>query len=283
MLLMIMPVMRVSVQLIGLCVFGLLFAPYTYAYGSLGHEIVGEIATSHLCPRAASEVEDLLDGESLGRASRWPDWIRRDPEWRKSGPWHFINVADNERISDVTGRSEGDVIWAIEKFSDELADQSLSELKRAEALRFLAHFIADIHQPLHVGRYEDRGGNKIAVRIDGRKSNLHKFWDAQWLLKLDRSKHDVDTAGQIASINALGAERSGVLQSADVLDWARESKALRPQVYAFDVMVSGEPATLDAQYSAAAVEISRARLAAAGIRLAGRLNDIFCDGAKQSQ
>jgi len=198
MLLIIMPVMRVSVQFIGLCVFGLLSASYTYAYGSLGHEIVGEIATSHLCARAASEVEELLDGESLGRASRWPDWIRRDPKWRKSGPWHYINVADNERISAVTGRAEGDVIWAIEKFRDELADQSLSELKRAEALRFLAHFIADVHQPLHVGRYEDRGGNKIAVRIDGRKANLHKFWDAQWLLKLDRSSHATDTAGQAA-------------------------------------------------------------------------------------
>lgn len=279
-----MPVMRVSVQLIGLCVFGLLSTSYTYAYGPLGHEIVGEIAASHLCARAASEVEQLLDGESLGHASRWPDWIRRDPEWRKSRPWHYINVADNERISAVTGRSEGDVIWAIEKFRDELADQGLSELKRAEALRFLAHFIADVHQPLHVGRYEDRGGNKIAaVRIDGRKSNLHKFWDAQWLLKRDRSSHDTDTAGQVASIDALGAERIGALQSSDVLDWARESKALRPQVYAFGALVSGEPVTLDAKYSAAALKISRARLAAAGIRLAGTLNDIFCDGAKQSQ
>ena len=71
-----MPVMRVSVQLIGSCVVGLLLASYTYAYGPLGHEIVGDIATSHLCVEAADEVARLLDGESLGRASRWPDWIR---------------------------------------------------------------------------------------------------------------------------------------------------------------------------------------------------------------
>jgi hypothetical protein len=277
---MIMPVMRVSVQLIGLFVTSLLSTSYTYAYGSLGHEIVGEIATSHLCARAAGEVEQLLDGESLGRASRWPDWIRKEPKWRKSRPWHFINVADNDHISAVTGRSEGDVIWAIEKFRDELADQSLSDLKRAEALRFLAHFIADVHQPLHVGRYEDRGGNKVAVIFDGRKSNLHKFWDAQWLLKMDRSSRDVDMAGHIASINALGVEHSDVLQSTGVLDWARESKALRPKVYAFGAAPPGEAARLGDQYSAAALNISRERLAAAGIRLAGTLNDIFCGGVE---
>lgn len=268
-----MPVMRVSVQLIGLFVVGFLPTSYTYAYGPLGHEIVGEIATSYLCARAASEVERLLDGESLGRASRWPDWIRKDPKWRKSRPWHFINVADNDRIAAATGRPGGDVLWAIRKFRDELADPNRSKQRRAEALRFLAHFIADVHQPLHVGRQEDRGGNKITIVVDGRESNLHKFWDAQGLLKLDRNSHGYDSDGQIASISALAADRVAVLQSVDVLDWARESKALRPNVYAF---VAAAPAVLDEQYRAAALEITRSRLAAAGVRLAATLNDIFC-------
>jgi len=265
--------MRVSAQLVGLFIVSFLPVSYTYAYGPLGHEIVGEIATSHLCVQAATEVERLLDSESLGRASRWPDWIRKEPKWRKSRPWHFINVADNGRLADVTGRPGGDVIWAIEKFRDELADPNLSESRRAEALRFLAHFIADVHQPLHVGRQEDRGGNKIVIVVDGRASNLHKFWDAQRLLKLDRNSHGYDSAGQIASIGALVADRVDVLQSVGVLDWARESQALRPDVYAFGAAASAE---LDEQYSAVALEISRARLAAAGVRLAGTLNDIFC-------
>ncbi len=268
--------MRVPAQLIGLLVAGLLPAAYTYAYGPQGHEIVGEIATAHLCDQATAGVESLLEGESLGRASRWPDWIRREPKWRKSRPWHYINVADDARIADVTGRPDGDVIWAIEKFRNELGDPNLSRKRRAEALRFLAHFIADVHQPLHVGRQEDRGGNKIVVIIDGRKSNLHKFWDAQQLLKQDRSSRGYDTAGQIVSLDALGAARIGELQSDDVLEWARESKALRPKVYAFTVAASGKPVELDEEYGAVALEISRARLAVAGVRLAGVLNDIFC-------
>ncbi|MCP4925263.1 MAG: S1/P1 nuclease [Gammaproteobacteria bacterium] len=268
-----MPVIRATVQLIGLLIAGFLPVSYTYAYGALGHEIVGELATAYLCVQAATEVEYLLDGESLGRASRWPDWIRKDPRWRKSKPWHFINVTDNGRIAAVTGRSGGDVIWAIDKFSAELAEQKLSKSQRAEALRFLAHFIADVHQPLHVGRQGDRGGNRIGIVIDGRKSNLHKFWDAQWLLKFDRSQHGYERDEQIAAIRALGADRVEILQSVGVLEWARESQALRPAVYAFSVTESGE---FDEQYRAVALKISRLRLAAAGIRLAGMLNDIFC-------
>jgi len=251
---------------------GFLPVSYTYAYGSLGHVIVGDIAESYLCESAADEVARLLDGESLGRASRWPDWIRKEPKWRKSRPWHYINVADDGRIDEVTGRSGGDVIWAIETFRSELENQKLDTQRRAEALRFLAHFIADVHQPLHVGRLEDRGGNSITVIVDGQKSNLHKFWDAQQLLKLDRSSRGYDHDGQVASIRALAANRADGLQSAGVLDWAREAQILRPDVYAFGA-ASGE---LDAKYRAAALEITRARLAAAGVRLAGTLNDIFC-------
>jgi len=266
--------MRATAQLFGLFIAGFFPVSCTYAYGSAGHEIVGEIAATFLCEQAASEVDRLLDGESLGRASRWPDWIRKDPQWRKSRPWHFINVADNGRLVEVTGRPGGDVIWAIEKFRDELADPNLSGSRRAEALRFLAHFIADVHQPLHVGREEDRGGNKIAIIVDGQESNLHKFWDAQRLLKQDRNSHGYDKAGQITSIRALAAGRVDRLQSIGVLGWARESQALRPDVYAFSAATS---VTLDGQYSAAALEISRARLAAAGVRLAGSLNKIFCE------
>jgi len=272
----IMPVMNVSVQLIGVLLAGILLVSNTYAYGPLGHEIVAEIAASNLCAEATVEVERLLGGESLGRASRWPDGIRDQPKWRKSKPWHFINVLDNDRIEDAIGASRGDVIWAIETFRDELADPNLSRSRHLEALRFLAHFVADVHQPLHVGRDRDRGGNSIDVVIDGRKSNLHRFWDAQRLLKLDRKRRGYGAAGQIAAISGLAADRVDVLQSAGVLDWARESKALRATVYAFDEPARRAPVVLDEQYRATALEISRARLGAAGVRLAGTLNDIYC-------
>jgi len=272
-----MPVMRASVQLIGLLIVGFWPVSYTYAYGPLGHEIAGDIAALYLCAQATSEVGRLLEGESLGRASRWPDWIRKDPKWRKSKPWHFINVADQGHIADVTGQPGGDVVWAIRKFRDELADPDLSRSRRAEAVRFLAHFIADVHQPLHVGRKKDRGGNKIEIIVDGRTSNLHKFWDAQWLLKLDRKSRGYGTAGQVTSIAALAAGHVDEWRSVGVIDWAGESQLLRPVVYAFD---AAAPVELDERYKIEALAVSRERLAAAGVRLAGILNDIFCANAE---
>ncbi len=277
-----MPVMRVSAQLIALIMSIFLPVSYTYGYGSIGHEIVGEIASAHLCAGAVGEVERLLDGESLGRASRWPDWIRKDPKWRRSGPWHYINVPDDGHIAAVTGQANGDVIWAIRKFRDELADRRLGQARRAEALRFLAHFVADVHQPLHVGRNEDRGGNRIVVSVDGRKSNLHKLWDAQWLLKLDRSSNGYDAAGQIDSIDALSASQIDILLSAGVPDWARESQVLRPRVYGFRSVGPDRPVIISTHYAAQALEVSRQRLAAAGIRLAGTLNDIFCSQSAEN-
>jgi hypothetical protein len=45
------------------------------------------------------------------------------------------------------------------------------------ALRFVAHLVGDTHQPLHAGFAEDHGGNSVDVRVNGRKENLHSFWD----------------------------------------------------------------------------------------------------------
>lgn len=270
-----MPVMRASAQLLGRIIIGFLLASCTYAYGPLGHEIVGDVAASQLCVPAAAEVRRLLGDESLGRASRWPDWIRNDPQWRNSGPWHYINVADTERIETATGRPGGDVVWAIRYFGAELADTNLAPARRAEALRFVAHFIADVHQPLHVGRAADRGGNTVMVVVGGQRMNLHRFWDAQWLLKTDRRANGYGTAGQVAAIVSLSADRIDELQASDIYAWARESQGLRNVVYALGRPVRG-PVALDRRYRTAALEITRDRLAAAGTRLAGVLNEIYC-------
>ena len=259
-------------QVLGLfCV--LFYASSTHAYGPTGHWIVGEIATANLCAEAANEVEQLLDGAPLARAGQWPDWIRRNPQWRHTGPWHYINVPDGRTIDARTG-SEGDnVIWAIEHFTGELADRSLPDGRRATALRFLAHFVADIHQPLHVGRKEDRGGNAIDVTVNGQSLNLHRLWDAQWLLKLDRRESGYDQDGQIEALMRLGQNQSGPAAEADVRAWATESMALRPGVYAF---TPGESVELEPEYVERARQISRQRLALAGFRLAGTLNSLFC-------
>ena len=148
--------------------------------------------------------------------------------------------------------------------------------RRAEALRFLVHFVADVHQPLHVGRAADRGGNEIPVYLGGKRSNLHGLWDAQALLKADRRTRDYRVADQASAIRALTESDVAALQRAPVLEWARESQQLRPYVYHFTPASGDGPFRPDVAYLDGAREISMLRLSQAGVRLAGVLNGLYC-------
>lgn len=247
------------------------------AYGPTGHRIVGTIAESYLCSRAATAIDALLDGESLADAGLWADRIRGDPEWRHASPWHYVNVADDAPVESASGGDRGDVLQAIARFRAELADSAVSDRHRAEALRFLVHFVADVHQPLHVGRAEDRGGNGIAVVLGSKRSTLHGLWDAQALLKADRRTRDYRVADQALAIRTLTAGDVAGLQRAPVIEWARESQQLRPNVYQFTPDPDGGPFRPDAAYLAAAREITLLRLGQAAVRLAGLLNGVYCE------
>jgi len=234
------------------------------------------IAAQDLCPEAEVAVASLLDDESLADAGLWADRIRSDPTWRHAAPWHYVNVADDAPIETATGGERGDVLQAIARFQRELTDEQLSVSQRAEALRFLVHFVADVHQPLHVGRADDRGGNRIAVTIKGKRSNLHQLWDGQALLRADRVERDYRVADQARLIRDLAGPDVALLQSASRLDWAHESQQLRASVYA-GVPRPGEAAfEPDAAYLATAREITLSRLSRAAVRLAGVLNAAWC-------
>jgi len=241
-------------------------------FGPAGHDVVGDIAERRLCQQARTTISELLDGDSLAYASRWPDWIRRTPQWSHTAPWHYINVNDDERLEAVVGRPGGDVVAITRRHLERLANERLSPAQRGQSLRFAAHFLADIHQPLHVGRAVDRGGNKVALRLNGESTNLHALWDAQHLLRsygLERSALSRHLAAQIRGNEA--AWRGG-----DPLSWAQESKALRPLVYGG--IVGRRPVLADGdRYLSTARDIVSERLAQAGVRLADSLNSIFCN------
>ena len=265
--------MRLGVQVIAfLGVLGCAI-PSALAFGPTGHGLVGVVAENYLCADAKREIDLLLNGETLARAGLWPDWIRSKAQWEHSKPWHYINVDDDEPVEGVTGQVDGDVIQAIIRFRAELADERLDAERRANALRFLAHSVPDVHQPLHVGRASDRGGNTISMRVAGKKTNLHALWDAESLLQMDGLKFN----DEVRLLAALAEADSQAIRAAGPLEWARESQALRGFVYAFPSRQRGFPVEPDAAYLSAARTIIRLRLAQAAARLARQLNDIFCE------
>lgn len=238
------------------------------AFGPSGHRVAGHIAERHLCPQTREWLKPLLGGLTLAEAGLWPDRIRDQPEWLHTKPWHFINVEIGEWVELAAKRDDDNVLAALARFERELRDARLPTRQRALALRFVIHFVVDIHQPLHVGLREDHGGNTIDVRMGHRASNLHAVWDAEVLRRPD-GPAPVDWARQLED------PPPGVLarwQRATPLDWARESLALRGQVYAFPRPAQG-PALLDAAYLDRARDIVDQRLLQAGIRLARRLDE----------
>jgi hypothetical protein len=158
------------------------------------------------------------------------------------------------------------VLWAIDHFEARLGDPALSRAARAEALRFLVHFIVDLHQPLHVGLASDRGGNAVSLQFRGRTTNLHRLWDT----------HAIEWTGvsvrQYIDEIARATPPADASMSLDARVWAEESLALRADVYDFgpeDV----EPPEAYLDFAAAT---TRTRLLLASRRLAAALNGILC-------
>lgn len=158
----------------------LLAAPTAaFAWGPNGHRIVGRIAENHLTDEASRAVACLIGPESLAQVSTWPDEIRSDPAWKKSAPWHYISIDDGETLTTTQRDPAGDVLEALQRFEAALRDPQATPDAKREALKFLVHFVGDVHQPLHVGRRDDLGGNRVEAFWFAEKTNLHSVWDFQ--------------------------------------------------------------------------------------------------------
>jgi len=240
------------------------------AFGPSGHRLAGYIADQHLCAETRSALKPLLAGMTLADAGLWPDTIRRMPEWEHSKPWHYLNVSDHGSVARAASQGSDNVVAALARFEKELGDTSLGNRQRGLALRFVAHFVVDLHQPLHVGRESDRGGNLIPVLLGERETNLHAVWDGE-LLRPPGRLSARDRARQLPLPAAPEVLR---WQLASPLDWARESQALRSRVYGFS-RPAGRPAALPPDYLNWARIVVDQRLLMSGVRLAGRLNAIL--------
>lgn len=240
-------------------------SPAAQAFGIVGHRVAGLVAQANLCAAAAAAVAEVDADQGLAELGLWADRIRDRAAYAHTGPWHYLNIADGASLSDYAGVAEGDVVWAIEHFRAALTGARGGEQR--EALRFLVHFVVDVHQPLHVGRAEDRGGNTIVVRWRGERTNLHRFWDSD-AIELD----ELSVRARGARLLDLIGANNWTAGEIDAASWARESMDLRPAVYDFD----HESGRLDRRYLERARRVSEQRLALAGLRLAATLNSIYC-------
>ena len=167
------------------------------AWGNEGHQIIALIAADRLTPAARSEVADLLGGDarnSMDSASMWADYIRLTrPE---TAPWHYVNIeiAAGGYNAATDCPAENCVVAQVEKDARIIADHQLAKPVRAEALRFLIHFVGDLHQPLHCADNRDRGGNEVGVLIGAEQTNLHAVWDTDVVAALGQDPSQTASA-----------------------------------------------------------------------------------------
>lgn len=257
---------KILLLLILSLIFNLSHALNTPYWGATGHRAVGEIATLHLSKKAKKEIEKILGGQGLALVSTYGDDIKSDDAYDKYYTWHFVNFPFDTKYEDSEKNKRGDIVMGIEHCISVLKDPNSSEQDKVFFLKFLVHLIGDLHQPLHVGRGEDKGGNDIKVEWHRRKSNLHRVWDSDMIGFYNMSYSEL-----VDNRNKLSKAQITTIQEGSILDWTYESQALAKKVYA-----SAEPeAKLSYRYSYDHFEIVRTQLQKSGIRLAKVLNDIF--------
>lgn len=236
-------------------------------WGQTGHRTTGEIAENHLSRNARKQIDKLLQGKSLAFVSTFGDEIKSDSKYREFGPWHYVNLPDGETAySKEKASPDGDLLLAIKKCVEVLKDQNSSIKNKEFYLKMLVHFIGDLHQPLHTGRGEDKGGNDIQVRWFGEGTNLHRVWDSDMIDSYDMSYSDL--AQNTAQLSELQKKQ---ITSGSFEDWMYESKALSEKVYASAEI--GEK--LGYRYMYDWFPVVRDQLHKGGLRLAAVLNEIY--------
>ncbi|MBK8292724.1 MAG: S1/P1 nuclease [Flammeovirgaceae bacterium] len=247
-----------------LIIIGLFAVSEGFGWGATGHRATGLVAEQYLSAKAKKRIKQILNGESLAMVSTWMDEIRSDSTYNYTTDWHWTTIPDGGLYEDVESNLDGKVVMMIEKFTQELKAGKLTPKQEQEYLKMLIHMVGDMHQPLHVGKPGDRGGNDVKVKWFRSESNLHRVWDSEMI---DDSKLSYTELAQ--SLGTPDKETIKKWQSTGVRDWAMESVSYRPQVY--DIGNSN----LGYQYSYKYFSIAKTRMLQAGVRLAGLLNQIY--------
>lgn len=253
----------------------LLVPAQCWAWGAEGHRIVAAIAADELTPAARTEVTELLGtgdaAAGMVAVSTWADEIRRQrPD---TAPWHFVDIPAQSAGYDPRRdcRHDDCVVAQIERDARIVGDGQLAAPVRAEALRFLIHFVGDIHQPLHDADNGDYGGNRVQVFLGRRHTNLHAVWDVDVVRALGRDPEEV--AARLEKEITPSEKRGWSVGNAT--QWANEAHQIaRREIYGHITGRGGAdaPIVLTLQYARQESSIAAEQLEKAGVRLAATLN-----------
>tara|TARA_R110002096_G_scaffold27330_2_gene83710 strand:- start:17637 stop:18419 length:783 start_codon:yes stop_codon:yes gene_type:complete len=235
-------------------------------WGATGHRVVGEIANNYLNGKTKRAIKKLLKRESLAFTSTFADDIKSDKRYNEFYTWHYINMPMDSNYEDSKKNPEGDLVTGINYCIKIIKDDKSTDDDKAFYLKLLIHFIGDLHQPMHVGLEEDRGGNDFKVQWFYKDTNLHRVWDSEMIEDYNMSYSEI-----AENADFLTKTQIKHIQKGSIIDWVNETHALTRQVY--ENVKPDE--NLRYRYSYDNFKTVRSQLQLAGIRLAKVLNGLF--------
>lgn len=197
-----------------------------FAWGRDGHHMVAEIAMHYLSETAKQNVLQVLGRTSPDDAGTWMDDMRSTPYYDYMKHWHYVDIPKDSSYT----RGQGDnLIAALNQAFNDLKANRLTKEKKKEAVMILFHLMGDMHQPLHTGYPEDKGGNTVQVNYGGGGTNLHHVWDDDIIESQKITTEDCLALGSKLTDDELKAIRSG-----NFVSWMNDSRSHLPEVYDFD-------------------------------------------------
>lgn len=247
---------------------GIFFVKNGIAWGAQPHEIIGEISHSFLFSKVRKKIRSEFNIKYFASIANWADRVKKD---KNENRWHYTNIPKGELVYDrLRDCPDGECVTEkIGDFVRGFREQGYSQREKQDALKYLVHFVADIHQPLHAGNLEDRGGNDIPVRFHDERTNLHALWDHGLFPKADRS------SAMYAKLLACKPESGDefTLPDIPVVKWTNESRRLAVE-HAYALALS-EVGQVSPEYVRASREIMDRQMCRAGIRLANLINQLL--------
>lgn len=245
---------------------------FAYSWGTTGHRVIAEIAENHLTPKAKRSLKKIIGNQKLAYWANWPDAIKADTTgvWKPTERWHYINVNPQSNIADFKkslNEQDGTNIYSqLKILSAQIKDKKTSAYDREIALRFVVHLLGDSAQPLHIGRAEDLGGNKIKISYFGAPTNLHSLWDSKMV---DSEKYSYTEYARVLDVKSK-TERK-MIQKGNLEDWLFDSHLAANRIYAN----SKADASYSYDYNYKFVPLVERQLLYGGLRLAKLLNEIL--------
>lgn len=239
-----------------------------FGWGQKGHDTTAYIAECNLTPTTIKAINEILDGKSMVYYANWPDNACHTEPYAYTKTWHYKNIDENKTYENAPNIPEGNIVSALDEQIAILKKPDSSKEEKWLALVLTVHFLGDIHQPMHMGRASDRGGNRHNIKYFNSGTNLHSVWDSRIVESAHKWSY-TEWRNQIDRVS--DNEREDILRNGNPYSWGKETYEIAKEVYSS----TPEGTNVNFDYIAEWTPVIEKQFLRGGLRLADLLNSIF--------